>query len=103
MSKDSLEIGVSLIIKDFNLEEKALPSNISSIDELVAKLSIIIEYMLDKDFERLLLAFYRIDLSENDVNKILHEEKPGKIAHSLAVKVVERELLKAEFRLNYKS
>lgn len=103
MSNDQLSTGIQLIIRDLHLEEHQDALMVKHEDELVQKLTKIIRYLLDHNFEFLLTAFYRIDLDEKVVNKVLHEEAPENIASTLAKKVVEREMLKAKYRLKYKA
>lgn len=103
MENRKLTTSITLIAKDLKLGEDELPFSINNEEELINKLTRIVKYLLDHDFERLLSAFYRIDLSEQVVNEILHLTPPENIAQELAIKIVERELLKAEFRLKYQS
>lgn len=101
MSKD-IETASLLITKDFNLEKDSLPVE-NSIDDLRNGLEKIIRYLLDKDFERLLLAMYRIDIAENKVKVILSTSEPDKISWELADLIIERELQKVETRRKYRS
>ncbi|MEO1051686.1 MAG: hypothetical protein AAFX87_13745 [Bacteroidota bacterium] len=92
-----------IIRKDFNLEEEALDDGASSLEELKKQLTSIINYLLDKDFQRLLNSLYRIDVSENRVKDVLSNESPDAIAPGIAELIIERELKKAETRKKYKS
>ncbi|MTI38149.1 hypothetical protein [Fulvivirga lutimaris] len=101
MSDNKLTLTTQLIIKDFSLEETDLPEGISKIDELKVALKKIVSYLLDRDMSRLLLALYRIDVSEKKVKQVLAEAEPGKIAESITDLIIERELQKVETRIKY--
>lgn len=101
MSED-IKTASSLIIKDFNLENDALPE-LSSIAELRNALIKIINYLLNKDLERLLLAMYRIDIAEHKVKTVLSTSDPENISYDLAELIIQRELQKVETRKKYRS
>lgn len=101
MSED-IKTASSLIIKDFNLENDALPE-LSSIADLRIALVKIINYLLNKDLERLLLAMYRIDIAENKVKTVLATSDPESISSELADLIIQRELQKVETRKKYRS
>lgn len=103
MSDNKLALTTQLIIKDFSLEKDDLPESISKIDELKTALRQIVTYLLDKDMSRLLLALYRIDVSETKVKLVLAEAEPEKIADSITDLIIERELQKVETRIKYSS
>lgn len=103
MSENKLALTTQLIIKDFSLENNDLPEGISKIDELKIALKKIVSYLLDRDMSRLLLALYRIDVSEQKVKKVLAEAEPSKIADSITDLIIERELQKVETRLKYRN
>lgn len=93
---------VALIKKDFALEADEL-TEIVGDDALLIKLTKVISYLLDKDFNRLLNACYRIDLSEHTLKKILNHENPDMVACTLAQAIISREQQKVALREKYKS
>lgn len=101
MAGNKLALTTQLIIKDFSLEATDLPEGISKIDELRTALRKIISYLLDRDMSRLLLALYRIDVSETKVKQVLAEAKPEEIADAITDLIIERELQKVETRIKY--
>ena len=104
MDNGKVNDSIDLIKKHFDLEgeeESSLASSIS-LEEMEERLSILIKHLLDKDFQRLLNGFYRIDVNENQVREILTLEAPEKISISLARLIIKRELQKVETRRNYK-
>ena len=101
MSENELALTTQLIVKDFSLEDTDLPEGISQIDELKAALKKIVSYLLDKDMSRLLMALYRIDVSETKVKQVLAVAEPEKIADSITDLIIARELQKVETRIKY--
>ena len=67
-----------------------------------AKLESLINYLLDKDFERLLMAMYRLDIDEVKFAEVLEGKSGPDIAASITDLVIERELKKIETRKKYK-
>lgn len=89
------------IVRDFEVLPAEVPSG-STLGEIKEKLTIIISHLLERDFNRLLNVFYRIDLDEKKVGAVLSLATPDQIAGQLAELVIERELKKAETRLKYR-
>ena len=75
-----------------------------SLQELREKLSQLIGWLLDHDFQRLLNAVYRVDVPESRFKEVLANplaEKP--VAVQIAELVLERELQKVRTRMLYSS
>lgn len=102
MSKEIIS-AVSLIQIHFSIDKSELILQDFTATELEIKLSKIISSLLNQDMERLLHAFYRIDLNEELFKKILTEEAPDKISLKLAQEVIRRELEKVKTREKYRS
>ncbi|HNP18241.1 MAG TPA: hypothetical protein PKL31_07410 [Fulvivirga sp.] len=98
---ENLNQTVALIQKDFTLEASDLPASIDSMDKLRIELNKVVSYLLDKDFNRLLNALYRIDVSEAKVKLILSEENPERLSLALTDLIIKRELKKIETRKKY--
>jgi hypothetical protein len=91
-----------LIKKDLGLAEESLMlEEQDGFEALHQKLTTIVQYLLDKDFGRLLNAMYRIDISEHQVKDILNFGKPDQIASELAKSIIEREKQKVITRIKY--
>jgi hypothetical protein len=101
-SQGGLPATVALIKKDFALEATEL-TQVDTEDNLLAHLTKVIIYLLDKDFSRLLNACYRIDLSEQSLKEILNHENPDMVACTLAQAIIDREQQKVALREKYKS
>ena len=103
MEKESLETAIQLINKDLEISsEEYLPEDSSfSLDELIKFLSKRIDQMLNQEPERLMQAFYRIDLPEEKVKSVLAFTEGLDVSHELAKMVVDRELQKVYFRRKY--
>lgn len=97
MEHQDINTAISIINKDFGLE----PDNrvLKSEDELLRWLTQVITYLLEKDFERLLQAMYRIDVDEQKFKSVFAGE--GDIADGLAKLVMDREIQKVAFRKKY--
>lgn len=91
----------TLLLKDFQAED---PQMFFSEDEetLKRKLAQFISYLLDKDMNRLLAIFYRIDLREDKVRNILTKSPVEEISSRLADLVIDREMQKVKTRLKYR-
>jgi hypothetical protein len=74
-----------------------LPEKIALTD-LEEKLAAHINYLIEKDFEKLVSLLYRIDVSEKKIKKLLHiyaDENAGKIIAQL---IITRQLEKIKSR-----
>lgn len=91
-----------VIVKDFQVENKDFPAS-ATMDDVKKKLAAIIRYLIDKDINRLLTIFYRIDLEEEKVKQILAISPVGEISSRLAELVIQREMEKVKTRLKYRS
>ena len=99
---NELQLGNQIFVKDFQLDPDAFPVP-SDLESWRERIRAVISELIDNDMERLLLILYRIDVREEEVKRILTEEKPGLIAASIADLIVERELQKVRTRLKYRS
>jgi len=61
----------------------------------------VISELLDKDFNRLIQAMYRIDIPENEFKSALSIINQEKIAEEIANLVIKREMEKVESRKKY--
>ncbi|REG84664.1 hypothetical protein [Algoriphagus antarcticus] len=87
-----------LLRKDFDFPENVVESD---EEKVIATLTKVISYMLDREFERLLQICYRIDLGEEKLKKILHESEPDQVATDLAMALWNRQKQKVEIRKRY--
>ena len=76
------------------------PASIPNYKELVKELAIAVQYLIDKDFEKLLHILYRIDVSENKVKQVFGLEQD--VAQQIALLIIEREKQKVITRAKYK-
>lgn len=91
-----------MIRTHFQLADQEL-NQVQNLEGLERELTHIISYLLDKDFNRLLNAFYKIDISEQKFKEILASVSSDKLANKLAKEVIQREMQKVETRQRYKS
>lgn len=66
------------------------------------KLTVVISYMLEHQFEKLCNTMYRLDVSEKKFNEVLASNDPAEIPGKLADLVIEREIMKVKTRMLYK-
>ena len=92
-----------LIIKDLQLEKQTVLPSGGDLGFLRARLSEIINYLIDNDYGRLLNAMYRLDISENLFREAFDKLKGEEVASRLADLVIEREMEKIKTRMKYKS
>lgn len=76
-------------------------SGSKGLTELKEILTRQIAFLLDRQFERLLQAMYRIDVNEQEFRAVLAGDAP--VAEALAELVLQRELRKVETRRMYSS
>ena len=76
------------------------PSDITDYDVLVKELTKAIEYLIEKDFEKLMHILYRIDVSEAKVKQVFGLEHD--VAQQIALLIIEREEQKVITRAKYK-
>ena len=76
------------------------PSDITNYDALVNSLTRAIEYLIEKDFEKLMHILYRIDVSEAKVKQVFGLEHD--VAQQIALLIIEREEQKVITRAKYK-
>ena len=102
MNTQDLQTGLSLIRKDFNLDEQELRIEAHEITErsVLAKLTYIVAYLMEKDFPRLLQVLYRIDVSEQKLKETLAGTDTN-TAEIIAQMIFEREMQKVEIRKKY--
>jgi len=102
MAKESFSEALQLIQRDLDLPRNEInKQNSPGMEELKSYLANAISELLDKDFNKLLNALYRIDVSEQKVTKILHEAPQKELAAELAAIVIDRQLQKVETRRKY--
>ena len=92
---------LQLINQDFNVDESDLKIVQSDLHEIKLKLIELIDYCLQKDFERLLNAMYRLDINEAKFKGTINGKYGNDISEKLADLIIERELQKIETRNRY--
>ena len=95
--KNNLLKVVEITNKDVGLSLS--PSEIN-YDVLVKELTRAIEYLIEKDFEKLMHILYRIDVSEAKVKKVFGLEQD--VAQQIAKLIIEREEQKVITRAKYR-
>lgn len=94
-----------LINKDLEPDQESMmmPSMDIDLNILREKLSLVIGYMLENQFEKLCNAMYRLDVSEKKFHEVLTGKDPEEVVPSLADLVIEREMQKIKTRILYKN
>ncbi len=104
-TKNTLSIVQKLVIKDLQMAETDIEfvQNTEAWEELHCKLSFVIRHLLQHDFERLLQAMYRIDVSEIKFREAMQNPDLNSVANQITDLVLQRESEKAYFRELYQS
>ena len=92
-----------LILKDFgpmdNLENDQAKMSFDWLEDWLTKR---VNFLLDNDFNQLLNALYRIDISEENVKALLNPSVDGQIAQNIAKAIIEREKQKIITRSQFR-
>ena len=93
-----------LINKDLDTREDGMviPGGHPDFNYLHEKLMMVIDYLLQNNFEKLCNAMYRLDVSERKFNEVLTQSDPADISSKLADLVIEREMQKVKTRELYR-
>jgi len=101
ITKGNIDQVSELIIQDLNLESEKSIVEIKHLDELKEKLEKIVAYLLDNDFERLLNAMYRLDISEEKFKMALSGLSGNSISIDITELIIDREVKKLKTRAKY--
>ena len=66
------------------------------------RLSLIINEMIDKDFNRLILVLYRFDIDESKLRRLLGQHTEENAADTIAEMILNRQLEKQKSRENFR-
>jgi hypothetical protein len=75
---------------------------IRSMEELEEKLAAHINILIEKDFQRLLVLLYTIDVDENKLRSLLKEKSGEDAGGIIARMMIERQLQKIQSRQQYR-
>ena len=99
---EKLQQSALLISKHFDISQSEFELERTDYTLFLENLTRIINYLLEKDFQRLLNGLYRVDVSQAKVNQVLNESAPDNISKEIAELILERELQKVETRFKYR-
>lgn len=94
------EVGLKIISELSSSLEIDLAAK-KSMEELRSALADYINYLITKDFDKLLRIIYKIDINEKLLRKKLEEEKVD-AGSMIAEMIMEREMQKIETRKQFK-
>jgi hypothetical protein len=80
----------------------ALPEKIS-LKELHQKLSLYINHCIKNNFQQVINMLYRIDVSEDRLKKLLHDNPAEDAANIIASLIIERQQQKIAFKNIFKN
>jgi hypothetical protein len=92
-----------LIVRDLELQKEEDILTEDNQDEILKRLTEIINRMLAKDYHRLVNAMYRLDINEKLFREAISGMHSPNVASRLAELVLNREKEKIEMRKKYKS
>lgn len=93
------------ISKDMNkigMEKLPAVNELHSMNELKKALIERITFMLDHEYDKLVNAFYRIDLDEVKLHELFSGKKRESIPSILADMIFERQIQKINYRKKYR-
>ena len=79
--------------------EVAFP--VDSSEELVNQLTLFINDLINRDFQKLVFILYRIDINENKLKNILVKNEGENAAGIIAHLIIEREIQKIKSRKEF--
>ncbi|MBZ0202563.1 MAG: hypothetical protein IT281_02050 [Ignavibacteria bacterium] len=88
-----------IISGNFELESR----DILTLEDVKKVLADRIFYLLENNVEHLVQIIYRIDLNQEKVDNIFANESKEDIASLLSDAIIERQLMKVQTRMKYKS
>ena len=74
-----------------------------SMLELQQKLAVLINDLINKDFQKLIAILYKVDIDENKLKNILKTEAGKDTSGIIARLIIEREMQKIQTRKQYGS
>ena len=73
-----------------------------NINDLVTRLSILINELIDSDFQKLLNLLYQLDVPEQKVINVLRENTDANAGKLIAGLIIERQLAKIKTRQEFR-
>jgi hypothetical protein len=102
MTKEELNKIVSVTTTDLGIEN-GNSLQIAALENLRIWLAKELEHFLNHDFNRLVNALYRMDISEQKAKSIFNGTNTSEISEKLADLIIEREYQKVITRERYKN
>ena len=90
------------LIKILNTELAIDLPEKTSIDDLEKRIAEHINHLIQHNFQQLVVILYRVDVSEEKLKTLLHENTDTDAASIIAGLIIERELQKIKSRREYK-
>jgi len=72
-----------------------------SYEEIKSHLAAYLDNLIQNDFDKLIMYLYRIDVSEQKLKRLLHENQEEDASDIIAALIIERQLQKITFRKNF--
>jgi hypothetical protein len=79
-----------------------LKENIYSYTDLLQDLSCYINHLIAKDFNKLIVILYRLDVSEEQVHKLLKQQPNELACDSISKLIIERQQKKMQIKATFK-
>ncbi len=89
---------VSAINASMSLELSA-HTNLNDLHHLLAEH---INYLIQKDFQKLVFVLYRVDVNESKLKALLQENRQEDAGNIIATLIIERQLQKIKSRQEYR-
>lgn len=93
------------LVKDFELlgiDIHFQPFEVDAYRDLYRQASEKIQYLFEREHHRFLNLLYRIDMSENELNKLLNNCVPPELYDRITEYLLKREFMKVVMRYRYR-
>jgi hypothetical protein len=90
------------LIKEINSNLAIILPDDISLDELQIRLSVYINQLIEKDFQKLITILYRIDVSELKLKRLLKQHPDKEAGNIIATLIIERQIQKIKTRQQFK-
>lgn len=101
-TKNWMESMMSDIAEMSEIELKDNMLQINDQEVLKTKLMEVISYLMDHNFEKLILILYRIDVDEERAKTLLAKHLPESAPEILADLIIQRQIKKEEVKRSFK-
>lgn len=90
------------LVREINKNMAIALSDEISLDELQKRLSVVVNKLIQTDFQKLIMLLYRIDVSELKLKQLLKVQPQENAGNIIAALIIERQLQKIKTRQQFR-